>query len=221
MFYSQPFGKILIALIISCPIFASPARAVPLVTYSWTTTSQGFGPHVDQPTSATFQVPLSDVLAGVVPQFDISNIQLTYPGLSLGAGALASSLGSDFSAFVDPATGAFIFHDNFQGLAVVAYGGFLFSDTFLAITVDNPNQNFTGVADQFNALNNGSAIAGFPTAGFWAASFPVVTLTPLPAALPLFASGLSALGLLAWRRKRKSHVHGMCARDAGMSNPTS
>ena len=28
--------------------------------------------------------------------------------------------------------------------------------------------------------------------------------TPLPAALPLFASGLGALGLLAWRRKRKA-----------------
>ena len=28
--------------------------------------------------------------------------------------------------------------------------------------------------------------------------------TPLPAALPLFASGLAALGLLGWRRKRKN-----------------
>jgi hypothetical protein len=28
--------------------------------------------------------------------------------------------------------------------------------------------------------------------------------TPLPAALPLFATGLGALGLLGWRRKRKS-----------------
>ena len=27
--------------------------------------------------------------------------------------------------------------------------------------------------------------------------------TPLPAALPLFASGLGGLGLLSWRRKRK------------------
>jgi hypothetical protein len=27
---------------------------------------------------------------------------------------------------------------------------------------------------------------------------------PLPAALPLFATGLGALGLLAWRRKRKA-----------------
>jgi hypothetical protein len=27
--------------------------------------------------------------------------------------------------------------------------------------------------------------------------------TPIPAALPLFATGLSALGLFGWRRKRK------------------
>jgi hypothetical protein len=31
----------------------------------------------------------------------------------------------------------------------------------------------------------------------------VVSGTPLPAALPLFASGLGALGMLGWRRKRK------------------
>jgi hypothetical protein len=30
--------------------------------------------------------------------------------------------------------------------------------------------------------------------------------TPLPAALPLFATGLGALGLLGWRRKRKARV---------------
>jgi hypothetical protein len=28
--------------------------------------------------------------------------------------------------------------------------------------------------------------------------------TPLPAALPLFATGLGAMGLLGWRRKRKN-----------------
>jgi hypothetical protein len=30
--------------------------------------------------------------------------------------------------------------------------------------------------------------------------------TPLPATLPLFATGLGALGLLGWRRKRKARV---------------
>ena len=32
-----------------------------------------------------------------------------------------------------------------------------------------------------------------------------VSNTPLPAALPLFATGLGGLGLLGWRRKRKTH----------------
>jgi hypothetical protein len=30
--------------------------------------------------------------------------------------------------------------------------------------------------------------------------------TPLPATLPLFATGLGALGLLGWRRKRKAQA---------------
>ena len=33
---------------------------------------------------------------------------------------------------------------------------------------------------------------------------PTPTETPIPAALPLFASGLGALGLLTWRRKRQA-----------------
>ena len=31
-----------------------------------------------------------------------------------------------------------------------------------------------------------------------------ITATPIPATLPLFATGLGALGLLGWRRKRKA-----------------
>jgi hypothetical protein len=31
-----------------------------------------------------------------------------------------------------------------------------------------------------------------------------LTTTPIPAALPLFASGLGALGVVGWRRKRKA-----------------
>jgi hypothetical protein len=33
-----------------------------------------------------------------------------------------------------------------------------------------------------------------------------IASTPLPAALPLFATGLGALGLLGWLRKRKSRA---------------
>ncbi len=35
-------------------------------------------------------------------------------------------------------------------------------------------------------------------------TFTPITSTPLPAALPLFATGLGALGLLGWRRKKKA-----------------
>jgi hypothetical protein len=35
---------------------------------------------------------------------------------------------------------------------------------------------------------------------------------PLPAALPLFATGIGALGLLGWHRKRKARVPGGCVR---------
>jgi len=33
-----------------------------------------------------------------------------------------------------------------------------------------------------------------------------VATTPLPAALPLFATGLGALGLLGWRKRRKVQI---------------
>ena len=39
-------------------------------------------------------------------------------------------------------------------------------------------------------------------------TFAVPTATPVPPALPLFATGLSALGLLGWRRKRKASSDG-------------
>jgi hypothetical protein len=35
---------------------------------------------------------------------------------------------------------------------------------------------------------------------------PTAAATPLPAALPLFASGIGGLGLLSWRRKRKAQA---------------
>lgn len=41
---------------------------------------------------------------------------------------------------------------------------------------------------------------------FTATFDPETSATPLPAALPLFATGLGALGLLGWRRKRKAQA---------------
>lgn len=199
---AKAVGGIFIAVTILGSVFAAPALAVPLVTYSWTTTSEGFGPIVGQPSSATFQVPLSDVQAGAIPQFDLTNIQLAYPGLSF-TGAAPSSISLSSTAYVDPATGNFIYHGDDQGLAVFAYAPDLFNyDTFLSILVDNPVSG--AVKDQFNAMNHNVIVAGFPTAGFWTASFPAPATTPIPGDLPLFASGLAGLGFIAHRRKQTS-----------------
>jgi hypothetical protein len=192
-------------------IVTGAAQADPLVTYIWTTTSQGFGPHVDQPTTASFQVPLADVLAGKINQFDITNIQLTYPGLTFNT-TVTSSGGFDFAAFVDPTTGAFVYHDADQGLSVEAFAGTDINQatTFLSITVDavayTPSgQPLTAVKDQFNALNNGNPYAGYPTAGFWTASFPIVSGgAPEPATWAMMIMGLGGVGAMMRRRHARA-----------------
>jgi hypothetical protein len=181
-----------------------PRRRLPpwLPTYTWTTTSEGFGSHVSAPSSATFEVPLSDVLAGEIPQFDISNIELTYPGLSFDS-TVTSSIGSDNAAFVDPATGAFIFHDDNQGLAVEAFAGtdINAATTFLSILVDNPVSG--AVKDQFNALNAGMAFAGFPTAGFWTATFPSTgPAVPEASTWAMMLLGFAGLSFASYRASR-------------------
>ena len=50
----------------------------------------------------------------------------------------------------------------------------------------------------YNGQGNNNAFARSASGGV------EVSATPLPAALPLFATGLGAMGLLGWRRKRKN-----------------
>jgi hypothetical protein len=197
MSFSKTIGAIFVALTIA--VVTAPAQAVPMVTYSWTTTSQGFGPHVDQPSLATFQVPLSDVLAGEIPMFDVTNIQLAYPGITFN-NAGVSGTGFDFAAFDNPLTGAFIFHDAQQGFSVFANDTTdpNFS-TFLSILVDNPVSG--SVHDQYNALNHGTPYAGFPTAGFWSASFPTITPVPEPSTWAMMILGFAGIGFMAYRRR--------------------
>ena len=64
------------------------------------------------------------------------------------------------------------------------------------VTFDN-NGACTGFTPDEGLVNHGDN-------GEWNSSSTPTAATPLPAALPLFATGLGALGLLGWRRKRKS-----------------
>jgi len=197
-------------LLFAAFVLIAPAAGAQVVTYSWTTTSQGFGSHVDQPTTASFDVPLASVLAGKILYSDITNIQLAYPGLSLTS-FTPTSIGLDSAAYVDPVTGAPIYHDVNQGLGVVGYQGGLFSDSFLSITFDavaytQGGQPLTSVADQYNALNGGAPYAGYPTAGYWTASFPIVSPgVPEPASWALMLSGFGLIGG-AMRARRRTAI---------------
>jgi hypothetical protein len=53
------------------------------------------------------------------------------------------------------------------------------------------------------AFDSGLAFSGLTIGGVPIEGEDDIAATPLPAALPLFATGLGALGLLGWRRKRK------------------
>jgi hypothetical protein len=64
---------------------------------------------------------------------------------------------------------------------------------------NNPNQAGCSIA-----LNAGHTSCN-STGDLLSQDIPV-SAVPLPAALPLFASGLGALGLLGWRRKRKAQA---------------
>ena len=66
--------------------------------------------------------------------------------------------------------------------------------TAACVTFDN-NGACTGFNPDEGLVDHGEN-------GVWTSSTP--SAVPLPAALPLFASGLGALGLLGWRRKRKN-----------------
>jgi hypothetical protein len=90
-----------------------------------------------------------------------------------------------FNPFTDLPDNALLSNTGFQNSENIGFGGYynpLIADiyTITLHTVANSGADLGSVTEIINAT------------------------TPIPAALPLFASGLGALGLLGWRRKRKA-----------------
>jgi hypothetical protein len=57
----------------------------------------------------------------------------------------------------------------------------------------------------FTYLDSGFDLTGAPVTSN-IATVHIEVGTPLPAALPLFATGIGGLGLLGWRRRRKAQA---------------
>jgi len=76
----------------------------------------------------------------------------------------------------------------------VAYGGFPPAVTCCTLGFTSAAGGLAGLAnDPGTAFANGTNL-----------TFTAIAETPLPAALPLFATGLGAMGLIGWRRKKKA-----------------
>jgi hypothetical protein len=80
-----------------------------------------------------------------------------------------------------------------------AYAGGGFPDTLQSATLTVDPQFFI---DLNQGGNNPADFALFFSDGV--VNTPSTSATPLPAALPLFATGLGGLGLFGWRRKRRA-----------------
>jgi hypothetical protein len=74
------------------------------------------------------------------------------------------------------------------------------------ILCNAPNIKCGAATGDANYAASGFATTGNNSLWFASAADSSISNTPLPAALPLFATGLGGLGLLDWRRKRKSRV---------------
>jgi hypothetical protein len=70
--------------------------------------------------------------------------------------------------------------------------------------VDEPSTNAVSSLYTVNLLTGAATLVG--STGVSNLDGLAFASTPLPAALPLFATGLAGLGLLGWRRKRKTRL---------------
>jgi hypothetical protein len=95
-------------------------------------------------------------------------------------------------SFTDPSSGANVWFGAFQDGTIGCGNAF------------NNCIKLTNSTLGFNSVGTVNFTGEVPS--FEIATERVVTTTPLPAALPLFAGGLSAMGLLGWRRKRKAQA---------------
>jgi hypothetical protein len=133
---------------------------------------------------------------------DVNNVLINW-GDSVAVGPL--SVGDTFSMILYPPNPCnsttcelgFSFNGMIGGTSIGAVGP---NNEFPIIPIGSyyPPNPCTGTTCQ----SSGLLVGGDPeTVGRWSVA---VTQTPLPAALPLFATGLGAMCLLGWRRKRKA-----------------
>jgi len=145
----------------------------------------------------------------VLAPTEATTVSPAIPGLKTTASAFSETGG--FTQLLDVAqlSGGF-FPTGVIHLTLTGPGGVFFTmsdavagdGNYLAVT-DVPTIDGTYLWN-VSYTGDGNNVAEFETEDVTVGE--TVGATPIPAALPLFATGLGGLGLLGWRRKRKAHV---------------
>jgi hypothetical protein len=123
----------------------------------------------------------------------INGVSIT--GLSTAFGVIDDGFGADI-VFPSP---------NSNDATSISFSGFgvslALSDGAIQIVGSNPFS--IGGSTSRSVIADQCGVGGCASVDAFTLTLSPVAATPLPAALPLFAGGLGALGLLGWRRKRK------------------
>jgi hypothetical protein len=143
--------------------------------------------------------------ANAIFVFNVSGAFNTNQPMTLSGGVTPSDIIFNFtgtSGTVFQTSGGDVLYGTF--LAVDG-GGFQFSELDLTgalIMGDSNGECATNASGACTGTGGGNIqlVSGSQI------SFEGFTPTPIPAALPLFATGLGAMGLLGWRRKRKAQT---------------
>jgi hypothetical protein len=121
---------------------------------------------------------------------------ITIPGFVGFSTAVADCLVGTCSSYASGASSPTSVTDNGGTLTFSWSTALLGNSGLFIVYVDTPYFSDPPSITITGADGNSSPVTDFLS--------PSLTPTPVPAALPLFATGLGAMGLLGWRRKRKS-----------------
>ena len=139
--------------------------------------------------------PVDPVIGSFTITFDPTVNYFTETTTGLTLDTLNINLGSTFAFLYNSTNDALFVGGSASGSAVVSS-----TDDFLLSIL-----NFTSSAPHIGTFFYATAQTNAVFEANGEANSVSVSLaeTPIPAALPLFATGLGGLGLLGWRRKRK------------------
>ena len=159
----------------------------PNFSASWTFS---YGAIADTITGATLEIGLLDADSSAAPGNTVSSYTI-----SVGSNVVDLTALLNTAMEADAGLNSYEYWDTItlpnSALSLLAGGS-----PRVSLTLQGPGLGVLGTTTYNGAALDFSTIA-IDTVG---------TATPLPAALPLFATGLGAMGLLGWRRKRKAQA---------------